>query len=75
MEHMGKFIKQKIMVFRQSGRFGLREKWCYQGEQIEIVNSQKYLGVTFTSNISRGNHTLKKEPQPQNTSLILIGTV
>lgn len=44
--------KTKIVVFRKGGFLSAREKWWYGGEQIETVNSYKYLGLKFTSRLS-----------------------
>ena len=44
--------KTKSVVFRKGGYLGRAEKWYYGGEQIETVNSYKYLGYTFTTKLS-----------------------
>jgi hypothetical protein len=44
--------KTKIMVFRKGGFLGQREKWYFEGKQIEVVNSYCYLGFTFTTMLS-----------------------
>ena len=44
--------KTKVMVFRKGGYLGKSEKWHYGREQIEVVNSYKYLGFTFTTKLS-----------------------
>jgi len=44
--------KSKIMVFRKGGRLSAREKWHFRGEEIEIVNRYKYLGVILTPRLS-----------------------
>ena len=44
--------KTKIMVFRRGGHLAKSEKWYYQGKEIEIVNSYKYLGFTLTTKLS-----------------------
>ena len=44
--------KTKVMVFRKGGYLGQAEKWYYGREQIEVVNSYKYLGFTFTTKLS-----------------------
>ena len=43
--------KTKIMVFRKGGFLSRREKWFYDGEEIEVVN-RCYLGFTFTTLLS-----------------------
>ena len=42
--------KTKIMVFKNGGKLKRIEKWSYDGNQIEVVNSFKYLGNVFSSN-------------------------
>ena len=44
--------KTKVMVFRKGGYLGRAEKWYYGREKIEVVNSYKYLGFTFTTKLS-----------------------
>jgi hypothetical protein len=44
--------KTKIMVFRKGGYLGRKEKWHYEGEKIEVVNSYSYLGFTFSTMLS-----------------------
>ena len=44
--------KTKIMVFRKGGYLSRREKWFLKGRNIEVVNSYKYLGFTFTTKMS-----------------------
>ena len=44
--------KTKTMVFRKGGYLGKAEKWFYGKEQIDTVNSYKYLGYTFTTKLS-----------------------
>ena len=44
--------KSKIMVFRRGGVTKKTEKWCFEGEKIDIVSSYKYLGMYFTSIMS-----------------------
>lgn len=40
--------KTKIMVFRKGGLLSRRERWYYNGTEIEVVNQFNYLGVVFT---------------------------
>lgn len=40
--------KIKIIVFRKGGLLSQRERWFYNGAEIEIVNQFNYLGVVFT---------------------------
>jgi hypothetical protein len=44
--------KTKVMVFRKGGHLGKFEKWYFQGKELEVVNSYKYLGFTFTTKLS-----------------------
>jgi hypothetical protein len=44
--------KTKIMVFRKGGHIASKEKWWYDGNVIEIVNSYKYLGYVLTTKLS-----------------------
>lgn len=44
--------KTKIMIFRKGGHIAGKEKWWYDGQAIEIVNSYKYLGYTLTTKLS-----------------------
>jgi hypothetical protein len=41
--------KSKIMVFRKGGYLGAKEKWKYEGHKLEVVNSYKYLGLSFST--------------------------
>ena len=44
--------KTKVMVFRKGGRLGKHEKWYYNGNLVNVVNSYMYLGFTFTTKLS-----------------------
>ncbi len=44
--------KMKIMVFRRGGSLNKDEKWYFAGEQIEVVNCYKYLGMWFIPKLS-----------------------
>lgn len=52
--------KSKIVVFRNGGRPAKHEVWNYRGENIEVVNSYKYLGITLTSGLSMEKHLEEK---------------
>ena len=41
--------KTKVVVFRKGGILSKKEKWFYNGSQIQVVPYFKYLGVTFSS--------------------------
>ena len=41
--------KTKVMIFRKGGHIAAGEKWFYDGKEMEIVNSYKYLGFTLTT--------------------------
>ena len=34
------------------GFLGAREKWIFNGNKLEVVNSYKYLGLTFSTRLS-----------------------
>lgn len=44
--------KTKIMVFRKGGFLGRREKWVFNGNELEVVNKYCYLGYNFTTMLS-----------------------
>ena len=44
--------KTKIIVFRKGGFLAAKEVWRYGDEEIEVVNSYKYLGLYFTTRLS-----------------------
>jgi hypothetical protein len=44
--------KTKVMVFRNGGILNKYEKWVYEGQPLEVVNSFCYLGYTFTPRLS-----------------------
>ena len=44
--------KTKVIVFRKGGYLTANEKWHYNGQPIEIVNSYAYLGITFSTRLS-----------------------
>ena len=41
--------KTKVMVFRKAGRLSQRDRWYYNGQELEVVKSFKYLGLLLTS--------------------------
>ena len=41
--------KTKVMVFRKRGRLRQHEQWSYNDENLEIVDTLKYLGTVFVS--------------------------
>jgi hypothetical protein len=43
--------KSKIIVFRKGGFLGRRERWFFGGSQLEVVNSFKFLGLTFSTRL------------------------
>eukprot|EP00745_Piridium_sociabile_P043608 TRINITY_DN8944_c0_g1_i10.p1 TRINITY_DN8944_c0_g1~~TRINITY_DN8944_c0_g1_i10.p1 ORF type:complete len:1137 (-),score=123.12 TRINITY_DN8944_c0_g1_i10:208-3198(-) len=43
------FDKSKIIVFRKGGFLRMTEKWFLDSRQMEVVNSYKYLGLTFST--------------------------
>ena len=44
--------KTKIIVFRKGGFLAANEVWRYGDEEIDVVNSYKYLGLCFTTKLS-----------------------
>jgi len=44
--------KTKVMIFRKGGKRARTEHWFYKGDEIEVVNSYKYLGFTLTTQLS-----------------------
>ena len=44
--------KTKIIVFKKGGFLVASEVWRYGYEEIEVVNSYKYLGLYFTTKLS-----------------------
>ena len=44
--------KSKVVVFRKGGFLGAREKWIFNGNKLEVVNSYRYLGRTFSTRLS-----------------------
>lgn len=52
--------KSKIIVFRSGSRISTNLNWQYGDDNIEIVNSYKYLGVDITYNLSFKKHLNNK---------------
>lgn len=50
--------KSNIVVFRNGGFLGEREKWLFDGLEIKTVNMYKYLGIFMSSKLSF-QHTFK----------------
>lgn len=44
--------KSNIIVFRKGGYISAKEKWFYDGMQLDIVNQYKYLGVLFSTGLT-----------------------
>jgi hypothetical protein len=44
--------KSKVIIFRNGGHIASAEKWFYEGERLEIVNTYKYLGITFSTGLT-----------------------
>ena len=44
--------KTKVMVFRKGGYLSARERWFYGTERLEVVNTYRYLGLTFSTRLS-----------------------
>jgi exonuclease III len=48
--------KSKIVVFRNGGRLAGDERWTFGGEEIEVVNNYKYLGLNLSPTLSLESH-------------------
>jgi hypothetical protein len=44
--------KTKILVFKRGGQIARREKWTYNGSQLEIVNGFTYVSIYFSNRLS-----------------------
>ena len=44
--------KTKVMVFRKRGYLSARERWFYGTERLEVVNTYRYLRLTFSTRLS-----------------------
>ena len=44
--------KSNIIVFREGGYLGARERWIYDDVVMPAVNLYKYLGIYFTTRLS-----------------------
>eukprot|EP00745_Piridium_sociabile_P032735 TRINITY_DN5549_c0_g1_i12.p1 TRINITY_DN5549_c0_g1~~TRINITY_DN5549_c0_g1_i12.p1 ORF type:complete len:436 (-),score=19.73 TRINITY_DN5549_c0_g1_i12:134-1441(-) len=44
--------KTDIMVFRMGGHLSIWERWFYGNDEVKVVNSYKYLGLSFTTKLS-----------------------
>ena len=44
--------KSNIVVFRKGGYLGARERWVYSDCMTKVVNSYKYLGISFSTRLS-----------------------
>lgn len=44
--------KSNIVIFRNGGYISKKEIWCYNGQNVAIVNSYKYLGFFLTTRIT-----------------------
>ena len=44
--------KTKVMVFRKGGYLSARERWFFGTERLEVVNTYRYLGLTFSTRLS-----------------------
>ena len=55
--------KSKVVVFRKEGFLGAREKWVFNGNKLEVVNSYKYLGLTFSAAVE--DMAVRKEEEEE----------
>ena len=39
--------KSKVMVFRKGGYLAAKERWFWDDQKLEVVNTYKYLGLIF----------------------------
>jgi hypothetical protein len=44
--------KSNIIVFRKGGYLSAKEKWFYNGAEMPVVNTYKYLGIIFSTKLS-----------------------
>ena len=44
--------KTKVMVFRKGGYLSARERWFFGTERLEVVNTYRYLGLTFSTRLN-----------------------
>ena len=44
--------KTKVMVFRKGSYLSARERWFYGTERLDVVNTYRYLGLTFSTRLS-----------------------
>ena len=44
-----KFKQNEVIVFRKGDYLTAREKWFHSGDEIELVNSYKYVGYALTT--------------------------
>uniref|UniRef100_A0A146MDJ5 RNA-directed DNA polymerase from mobile element jockey n=1 Tax=Lygus hesperus TaxID=30085 RepID=A0A146MDJ5_LYGHE len=52
--------KSKIVVFRRGGRLAGQDKWYYGSNELDIVSSFRYLGVSLTPALSFTGHLRDK---------------
>jgi hypothetical protein len=43
-------LKTKVVIFRNRGNIKSEEKWCLNGESIELYNEFMYLGILLNYN-------------------------
>ena len=41
--------KTNILVFRMGRHLAARERWFYSNEEVKVINTHNYLGMTFTT--------------------------
>ena len=65
--------KTKETLFRKGGYLSRRDKWFYEGNQIEVVNSCCYLEFTFTTMLSEKlGTTHRAAPPPKKKKAVYI---
>lgn len=67
--------KSKVIVFRKGGQLGPNDRWRYNGNQIEVVNSYKYLGINFTTTLSWRQHLSDKSRSAKTAMNVIWGNL
>jgi hypothetical protein len=67
--------KTKVMVFRNGGHLARAETWHYGGENLEVVNSYKYLGLIFSTKMSFNVALRDVEPRAKRGTLEICRTL
>ena len=46
------FSKSNVIVFKKGGYLAVREKWYFDGIELDVVNQYKYLGLIFSTGLT-----------------------